>query len=55
MFAILVVMSLVTTLATTPILQLIRSDEVAEEESEPWSQLHKPLDLRRRSLRGDPG
>ena len=55
MFAILVVMSLVTTLATTPILQLIRSDEVAEEESEPRSQLHKPLDLRRRSLRGDPG
>jgi hypothetical protein len=53
MFAILVIMSLVTTLATSPILQLIRRDEIATAKSEgDVSQLglHKHVELRRRSL-----
>lgn len=58
-FAMLVVMSLVTTLATTPILRVIRGDEVAAGQSErgisrlAWLrlELHKHVDLHRRSLR----
>ncbi len=58
MFAILVIMSLVTTLATTPIVSLIRRGEVAGAQSEPgssrlawlWRELHKHVELRRRSL-----
>jgi hypothetical protein len=54
----LVVMSLVTTLATTPILHLIGGDEVAAARSErgisrlAWlrMELHKHVELRRRRL-----
>jgi Kef-type K+ transport system membrane component KefB len=56
-FAMLVVMSLVTTLATTPILYLIRRNELAAVRSEqggshfPWlrREIHKQVDLRGRS------
>jgi Kef-type K+ transport system membrane component KefB len=58
-FAMLVVMSLVTTLATSPILRLIRGNEVAAARPEggvSWlarlqRALHKPVELSRRSLR----
>jgi Kef-type K+ transport system membrane component KefB len=56
-FAMLVVMSLVTTLATTPLLHLIRRDEVAAAKSgRDISRLglHRQVELRRRSL-GDQG
>jgi hypothetical protein len=57
-FAMLVVMSLVTTLATSPILRLIRGKEVADAPSEggvSWMArlrmaLHKPVEISRRSL-----
>jgi Kef-type K+ transport system membrane component KefB len=58
-FAMLVVMSLVTTIATAPILRLVRADEVAAAGSErsisrmAWlrTELHKQFELRRHSLR----
>lgn len=58
MFAMLVVMSLVTTLATSPVLRLIRGKEVAAGRSEggtSWMArlrmaLHKPVEISRRSL-----
>jgi len=61
-FAMLVVMSLATTLATTPILRLIRGDEVGAARSErsilrlAWlrTELYKHVELHRRSL-GDSG
>jgi Kef-type K+ transport system membrane component KefB len=56
-FAMLVVMSLVTTRATTPILYLIRRDELVAARSGqagsrfPWlrREIHKQMDLRGRS------
>jgi Kef-type K+ transport system membrane component KefB len=58
MFAMLVVMSLVTTLATTPLIRLIRGKEAVALETEPgvaqpaWlrMELHKHVDLHKRSL-----
>jgi Kef-type K+ transport system membrane component KefB len=61
-FAMLVVMSIVTTIATAPILHLIRRDEISAAQAErgiSWGawlrmELHKHVELHRRSL-GDPG
>jgi Kef-type K+ transport system membrane component KefB len=57
-FAMLVIMALATTLATTPILHAIRSDEIAAVRSERGIsflsslrlELHKHVDMRRRSF-----
>lgn len=57
-FAMLVVMSLVTTLATTPVLHLIRREEITASKSKQGSsrmawlrrELHKHVDLHRHSI-----
>jgi Kef-type K+ transport system membrane component KefB len=58
MFAILVIMSLATTLATTPIVHAILGRQVAQPRSQPgvsrlrsrWRELHRHVDVRRGSL-----
>lgn len=54
-FAMLVVMSLVTTLATSPVLHLIRRSEKASPGAENATsprQLHRQLELHRHTLLG---